>query len=461
MARSTEEPVAVPADAGASVLQSTSAPPGKSRPPGERRWIAGIFIGPAAIWLGAIVLYPLVYTLIRSLFSDTPTGAPGHFAGVQNYIKIGSQSDSLEALKNNIIWVIVVPALVTILGLMFAVLTEHIRWASAFKVALFMPMAISFLASGVTWSLIYVDQPSEGLGNAVVTGIHDIFSTSVTYPNVHTVNPKVLAGNDNAGFTSAHSFSTGTPALLPMVGLSLSSPPANAVQAAKPAAGTGLAGTVWNDFALGGGGHQGAIDHGELGIPGLQVQALQNGKTVGTATTGADGSFRFPSLTSGSYTLRLPASDFTAAYGGVSWLGKNLITPAIIVVYLWIYAGFAMVLLAAGMSAISRDALEAARMDGATEWQVFRHVTAPLLAPVLMVVFVTMVINVLKVFDIVFVIQQAAGGNARYANVLAVQLYSEYGNQQFGAASAIGIALVILVIPAMIFQVHRFRKEAQ
>jgi ABC-type sugar transport system permease subunit len=61
----------------------------------------------------------------------------------------------------------------------------------------------------------------------------------------------------------------------------------------------------------------------------------------------------------------------------------------------------------------------------------------------------------------VFVMQQPAGGNARYANVLAVQLYDEYGNQHYGAASAVGILLVILVIPAMIFQIHNFRKSQQ
>jgi alpha-glucoside transport system permease protein len=111
------------------------------------------------------------------------------------------------------------------------------------------------------------------------------------------------------------------------------------------------------------------------------------------------------------------------------------------------------------MAAIPRDALEAARMDGATEWQVFRRVTAPLLAPVLMVVFVTMVINVLKVFDLVFIISQSAGANQKYAQVLATQLYQSYGNQQYGLASAIGVILVLLVLPAMAFNIRRFRKD--
>ena len=71
------------------------------------------------------------------------------------------------------------------------------------------------------------------------------------------------------------------------------------------------------------------------------------------------------------------------------------------IAYIWVWAGFAMVVIAAGLAAIPRDVLEAARTDGASEWQVFRRVTVPLLSPVLSVVFITMVINVLKVLDIV------------------------------------------------------------
>ena len=171
----------------------------------------------------------------------------------------------------------------------------------------------------------------------------------------------------------------------------------------------------------------------------------------------------------GKFLLRIEDTDrarstqpaIDAILDGMSWLGPNLITPAIILAWLWIYAGFAMVLLAAGMSAIPRDALEAARVDGATEWQVFRRITAPLLAPVLLVVFVTLVINVLKVFDIVFVIEQSAGANGKYGDVLAVSLFQDFGSQQYGMASAIGVFLVLLVIPAMISNVRRFRREQQ
>jgi alpha-glucoside transport system permease protein len=91
----------------------------------------------------------------------------------------------------------------------------------------------------------------------------------------------------------------------------------------------------------------------------------------------------------------------------------------------------------------------------------FRRVTAPLLAPVLTVVFVTLVINVLKIFDIVFVISQEAGGNGKYADVLATQLYQAYGQQHYGIASALGVILVLIVIPFMGFNIRRFRREQQ
>ena len=92
-----------------------------------------------------------------------------------------------------------------------------------------------------------------------------------------------------------------------------------------------------------------------------------------------------------------------------------------IISYIWIWAGFAMVVIAAGLAAIPRDVLEAARTDGGTEWQVFRRVTVPLLAPVLTVVFITMLINVLKVFDIVVAV--APGSVQDDANVLALAMW--------------------------------------
>jgi alpha-glucoside transport system permease protein len=129
------------------------------------------------------------------------------------------------------------------------------------------------------------------------------------------------------------------------------------------------------------------------------------------------------------------------------------------IAYIWVWAGFAMVVLAAGLSAIPRDVLEAARTDGATEWQVFRRVTVPLLAPVLSVVFVTMIINVLKVFDIVLSV--APGSTQDDANVIALAMWrtSFSGVNDFGLGSAIAVLLFVLVIPALALNIRRFKRE--
>ncbi len=125
------------------------------------------------------------------------------------------------------------------------------------------------------------------------------------------------------------------------------------------------------------------------------------------------------------------------------------------------WAGFAMVLIAAGLASVPRELLEAARVDGATEWQVFRRVTVPLLAPVLAVVLVTLMINVLKIFDLVFII--APGSAQDDANVLALQLYrSSFGtDSHLGLGSAIAVLLLLLVIPVMLFNIRRMRRESR
>lgn len=435
-----------------------SVPPVKRRAPGERRWVGYAFLGPALILLLAILVYPIFYSVARSFFSDAGTTGWGGWVGLDNYTALFTNPTTFTAVKNNIIWIVVAPTVVTIVGLLFAVLSERIRWGTAFKLIMFMPMAISFVASGITFQMIYNDQPTRGLANAVAIGVHDTFSPSASYPTVHPRPTAGLTGADGSDYTSTKSYSPADAVALPLVGLPVASPPADARPAAAAPAQPGLHGTVWNDFAAGGGGTVGTVDPGELGLPGLEIDALQNGTVAATTTAAADGTFSFPTLTSGSYQLRLPASNFAPPYAGVSWLGPNLITPAILIAYLWVWAGFAMVLIASGLAAIPRDVLEAARIDGATEWQVFRRVTAPLLAPVLMVVFVTLVINVLKVFDLVYVITQGTGSGPA-ATVLAVQMYQLYSQGSYGSSSAIGIALVLLVLPAMLFNIRRFRTE--
>jgi alpha-glucoside transport system permease protein len=118
-----------------------------------------------------------------------------------------------------------------------------------------------------------------------------------------------------------------------------------------------------------------------------------------------------------------------------------------------------MVLIAAGLTGIPRELREAAKVDGASELQIFRKVTVPLLAPVLVVVLVTLTINVLKVFDLVFII--APGSTRPIANVLAVQMWSVSfgGAQNQGLGSALAVFLYVLVLPAMYVNIRRVRRE--
>jgi alpha-glucoside transport system permease protein len=231
---------------------------------------------------------------------------------------------------------------------------------------------------------------------------------------------------------------------------------APAVPASQPDAITGL---VWRDFRPGGG-TAGEPEPGELGIPGATVELRDGaGKVLQTATADDAGAFVFKSLKAGGYTVALSKKTFAAPFEGVSWLGPKLITPAVMLAYIWVWAGFSMVIIAAGLAAISREVLEAARTDGATEWQVFRRVTAPMLAPVLSVVFITMLINVLKVFDIILSVAPASSQDD--ANVIALAMWrtSFGGVNDFGLGSAIAVFLLLLVIPALALNIRRFKRE--
>ena len=250
----------------------------------------------------------------------------------------------------------------------------------------------------------------------------------------------------------------------PLVGILGTTVPTGAKNAvaAKDPSGNQISGTVWLDFVKGGGGTAGELGDGKKGLPGVMVTAVDtSGTVIASAKTADDGTYVIDGLKPGSYKVGLPASNFTQPYAGVSWLGPSLVTAVIILAYVWIWAGFSMVMIASGLSAMDISLQEAARMDGANEWQVFRRITAPLLSPVLIVVFITLVINVLKIFDLVYVIPP--GSSLPSATVIAVQLWSVSfggGNDQ-GLGSALAILLLVLVLPFMIINVRRFRMERE
>ena len=461
-------PVAdVPAGAGAGGGTVADAVPllpgaGKTRKPrrsvmGTRPWVAALFLLPALVLLGALVAYPIGYTVHRSLYDADGSG----FIGLKNFGTVFSDHGILTAVRNNAIWVAVAPTVATALGLVFAVLTERVRWGTAFKLIVFMPMAISMLAAGIIFRLVYEQDPSRGVANAVVVAVHDTFAGDSAYPGARPRPNSDLKPTAGGSFTSGSTARVGTSANLPLIGIPRTELPSGA-RDAKPAAPRpdAVTGTVWLDFRPGGTGKPGVIDPGEKALSGVKVQAVKDGRVIASAKSGKDGTYSLPGRAAGAQ-LRLPASNFSGKYNGINWLGPDLVTPSIIGSYIWMWAGFAMVLIAAGLAGVPRELLEQARVDGASEWQVFRRITVPLLAPVLVVVMVTLMINVLKIFDLVYII--APGNTQSDANVLALQLYlsSFGGGDDQGVGSAIGVLLLLLVLPVMIFNIRRLRREAR
>ncbi len=443
--------------AGAPVAARKVAAAGAQTPPGTRgtRWMALLFLAPALLLLGAILVYPTIDTFAQS-FQDPQR----RFIGLDNYRQIVETERIRTAIQNNAIWVATAPAIITGLGLVLAVLTERVRYSTAIKIIVFMPMAISFLATGVIWRLMYEESPDRGLLNAAVGTVSDTVNPPGLYRGARPLPETGLEQAANGTVTSTRPVAPGAVAAIGLVGISEKELPANSVAARQPAAGPGALGVVvWRDFTRGGRGEPGVVDPGERGLPRAQVEILDPaGKVVQTVTTGADGTAVARDLTGGPYTVRMAAANFREPFRGVTWLGPSLVTPAIIGAFCWMWAGFAVVVVAAGLAALPRDVLEAARVDGATEWQAFRRVTLPLLAPVLGVVFVTMLINVLKIFDIVLV--TAPGASQDEANVIALEMYkTSFTARQYGLGSAVAVLLFLLVLPIMWLNVRRLRKE--
>jgi alpha-glucoside transport system permease protein len=124
---------------------------------------------------------------------------------------------------------------------------------------------------------------------------------------------------------------------------------------------------------------------------------------------------------------------------------------------IWIQVGFAMVVLSAAIKSIPDEIIEAARIDGASELQVFRRIIVPSIAPTIAVVLTYMVINAMKVFDIVFVIGGAETNETEVVAERMIQWFFISNND--GRGAAIAVLLFIAVIPVMVFNVRRFREQ--
>jgi alpha-glucoside transport system permease protein len=428
-----------------------------SKPPGSGRWwMAFVFLLPALVFLGAIVVYPTIETVVQS-FQDSDR----NWVGLDNYQRLLDTDRVTLAIKNNAVWVATAPAIITGLGLMFAILTERVRYSTAIKIIVFMPMAISFLATGVIWRVMYEVEPERGFVNASIGVVSDTFGGGAgAYPTATPSDQEALRKEGSGAVATRGTVSDGEVATIGLTAIAPDQVPQDAVQAEEPGVGSGeVAVVVWRDFKPGGG-EIGVVEQDELGLPGAQVQLVDSGgEIVASGETAPDGVVTFSDPGGEApYRAQVAAATFSEGFQGVSWLGPDLVTPAIIGAFSWMWAGFAVVIIAAGLAALPRDVLEAARVDGANEWQTFRHVTLPLLAPVLGVVFVTLVINVLKIFDIVFV--TAPGDSQDEANVIALEMYKNaFQGNNIGLGAAVAVVLFILVVPIMVLNLRRFRRE--
>lgn len=289
-----------------------------------RPWVPWLYIAPAVLVLGIYLLYPAWVTIALS-FSQVPfrwtlSGLlqGEYFLGLDHYVRLFEDRNTLIAMRNNALWLLVVTSVTVSLGLLLAVLLDRVRYESLAKSLIFMPMAISFVGAGIIWKFVYAYRPP-------------------IYPQIGVLN----AVRDALGME-------------PLAWLTQS-----------------------------------------------------------------------------------------------PWI-NNL---ALMAVFIWIWTGYCLVILSAAYKGIDQDLLDAARTDGANEWQVFWHVVLPTLRSTIVVVATTMTVFTLKVFDIVYVM---TNGNFQ-TEVLANRMYKEmYQFQNFGFASAIAVVIFLAVLPFIVINIRRF-----
>jgi alpha-glucoside transport system permease protein len=141
----------------------------------------------------------------------------------------------------------------------------------------------------------------------------------------------------------------------------------------------------------------------------------------------------------------------------VSWLTEPQInTYMLIIVGIWMWTGFCMTILSAALKGVPVEIIEAAHVDGANGWQAFWQITVPQIMPTITVVVTTMVINVLKIFDVVYVMTGGNYGTETIANRMYIEMYTNF---KTGRATAIAVILILAIIPFMIYNIRRFREQ--
>lgn len=361
-----------------------------------RPWL---FLFPAVVALGLYLAYPVFATLYLSFTTDGPANTR-EFVGLANYSQMFGEPKFWESMRNNMMWLIVVPAAATAFGLLAAQLTDAIRWGNIAKSLIFMPMAISFVGASVIWKLIYdsrdANVPQIGLLNAIWMQFEGGFWSILFL--------KVL------------------PVIL-LLGIAVA--------------------VAWGGWLVVRPMARGGSDRPISALNGLLrvALALVAAWLVYVAIIWALGA------AAAQHSFGRPKQFLVIPF----W--NNFFLMAVLI---WIQTGFAMVILSAALRGVPEDTIEAAIIDGANPFQIFFKIKMPQIMGTIIVVWTTITITVLKVFDIVL-----AMTNGQFeTQVLANYMYDKlFRANDWGVGSASAMIIMLLVTPILVWNVMNARKE--
>ncbi|GAA6180658.1 sugar ABC transporter permease [Shimia sp. NS0008-38b] len=355
-----------------------------------RPWL---FLGPAILALGLYLGYPVFETLRLSLTDRSQDDA---FVGLANYQKMFAEPKFWEAMRNNMLWLIVVPAASTAFGLLAAQLTDRIKWGAAAKSLIFMPMAISFVGASVIFKLVYDARP---------------------------------AGNEQIGILNAiwMQFDGGTGSMLFLKLLPI------LILAAFAAIVSYVCWLLVRPLLSGKDGILLKALRAFAGLIGLWVAILAVRNIF--------------EIIGASFPYGEPQTWLTLPFYNNFFL---------MVVLIWIQTGFAMVILSAALRGIPEETIEAAIVDGANPFQIFFKIKVPQIMSTIVVVWTTITLVVLKVFDIVFAMTNGQWETQVLANYMFDKLFRA---NDWGIGSASAIIIMLLVSPILVWNVVQARKE--
>jgi alpha-glucoside transport system permease protein len=357
-----------------------------------RPWL---FLAPALLALGLYLAYPVIETLRLSLTERIPGGGY-RWVGLDNYRQMFSEAKFWEAMRNNMLWLIVVPAASTACGLLVAQLTDRIRWGSFAKSLIFMPMAISFVGAAVIFKLVYDTRPIEQDQIGILNALWLQFDGGAGSWILLKVIPALIL----AGFTGLTAY---------VVWLIV-----------RP--------VLARRFHV-------------FGSPARVVAAALGVALVLVSLRG------IAELFGASFNYGAPQTWLTVPLWNSFFL---------MVVLIWIQTGFAMVILSAALRGIPEETIEAAIVDGANPFQIFFSIKVPQIMGTIVVVWTTITLVVLKVFDIVFAMTNGQWETQVLANYMFDKLFRA---NNWGVGSASAMVIMALVTPILVWNVYNARKE--